>query len=129
MPAGGAQAKVIHQLPGGTRVVDVLGPDEAPITWNGQFFGDDAYATALAVDGLRMAGMPLPLTFAGQFRSVLIDHFSYAIRRLPVWVEYRIACVVLNNPMAGPLPSVPAALSTLGQQVAADLAAANAIGT
>lgn len=114
MGAGGKQAMVIHKLPGGARVIDTLGPDEDNIVWSGEFFGNDAYSNAVALDGIRAAGAVVSLTFAGQFRSVIIDHFAYKIRRLPVWVEYEISCLVYMNPSLGVLgASAPGGIDTL----------------
>src|SRR6266568_1410414 len=93
MGAGGKQHMVVHKLPGGDRVIDTLGPDEDNIVWAGEFFGNGAFANALALDGMRAAGQVLPLTFGGQFRMVIIDHFEFKVRRLPVWVEYSISCM------------------------------------
>src|SRR6266566_9840017 len=84
MGAGGKQAMAVHKLPGGARVIDTLGPDEDNISWSGKFFGNDAYAKVLALDGMRAAGQVISLVFGGQFRSVIIDHFSYKLRREPV---------------------------------------------
>lgn len=103
MPFGGNQAMVVHKLPGGSRVIDTLGPDEAEISWEGEFFGDDAYATSVALDGLRAAGRLVPLIFAGQTRQVIIARFEPRIRRMPVWVEYSVTCTVLQNPGLGVL--------------------------
>lgn len=113
MGAGGKQAMVVHKLPGGARVIDTLGPDEDNIHWSGEFFGNDAYATALALDGMRAAGQVVPLIFAGQFRSVIIDHFEYRIRRLPVWVDYQISCMVYQNPSLGGLGFLLGSIDTL----------------
>ena len=44
MGAGGKQAMVIHKLPGGSRVIDTLGPDDENISWSGEFFGNDEAA-------------------------------------------------------------------------------------
>lgn len=103
MGAGGKQAMVVHKLPGGARVIDTLGPDEDNISWQGEFFSNDAYSNVLALDGMRAAGQVIPLTFAGQYRSVIIETFTYKIRRLPVWIEYQISCVVYQNPSLGAL--------------------------
>jgi hypothetical protein len=118
MGAGGKQALVIHKLPGGQRVVDALGPDEDNIVWEGEFYGNSAFANALALDGMRAAGQVISLTFGGQFRSVIIDHFSYRIRRLPVWVEYQISCMVYQNPSFGGLGGVAGSIDSL---ISADL--------
>jgi hypothetical protein len=101
MMGGGNQAMVVHKLPGGSRVIDTLGPDDADITWSGFFFGNDAYATALALDGIRSAGQVVPLIWGGQYRSVIVSHFIYKVRRMPTWVMYDITCTVDTNPMQG----------------------------
>lgn len=103
MGAGGRQAMVVHKLPGGQRVIDTLGPDEAPIAWRGTFFGNDALGIALALDGMRAAGAVVPLFFAGQARAVLIESFSWTVRRLAIWVDYTISCTVVQNPQQGNL--------------------------
>ena len=90
MPFGGKHAFEVHKLPGGRRVVDLLGPDEMDIAWSGHFYGDDAYDKAMILNGIRIAGAPVPLIYAGQFYQVLISEFTPTIRRMPVWVEYRI---------------------------------------
>jgi hypothetical protein len=119
MGAGGKQAMVVHKLPGGSRVVDTLGPDEDNIAWTGQFFSNDALEKVAALDGMRAAGLVLGLEFAGQFRSVIIDSFKYQIRREPVWIEYQISCLVYQNPMLGVVSVV---LSDLESLVQGDLA-------
>ena len=94
---------VVHKLPGGARIIDTLGPDEDNIAWDGEFFGNSTMGSVLALDGMRAAGQVISLTFAGQFRSVIIDHFSYRWRREPVWAEYNISCIVYQNPSFGNL--------------------------
>jgi hypothetical protein len=115
MPAGGEQAMVVHKLPGGARVIDTLGPDEADIVWSGFFFGDNAYDSAKAVDAMRQGGQVVPLIWAGQFRSVIVRHFIYKIRRLPTWVFYDICCTVTQNPSLGVLGATISSIDTLVQ--------------
>lgn len=122
MMGGGKQALVVHKLPGGNRVIDTLGPDEADITWSGFFFGNDAYANALALDGMRAAGQVLPLMWGGQFRSVIIENFIYRVRRIPVWVEYEIVCMVYQNPSLGALGAVQ--IGGLDSLIISDIATA-----
>lgn len=121
MGAGGQQAMVVHKLPGGSRVIDTLGPDEADIGWEGEFFGDDAYSTALALDGIRAAGQVVPLTWGGQSRLVIVSQFQYGIRREPVWVEYSVVCTVFQNPSLGGLSAVSIGVDSL---ISADLSLA-----
>jgi hypothetical protein len=123
MPFGGRQTIAKHQLIGGHRVLDTMGPDDADIHWEGQFFGSDAYQNCLALDALRAAGSPLPLSYAGQGYSVVIEHFHADIRRLPLWVDYQISCVIATNGAHG--FGVPAA--GIDALISADLAGAIAL--
>ncbi|MCC3246670.1 hypothetical protein LG047_15320 [Methylocystis sp. WRRC1] len=122
MPFGGEQTMVVHKLPGGSRVIDTMGPDDADIHWSGRLFGDNAYETALALDAMRRSGVTLPLTFAGQAFTVVISEFSANIERLPVSVAYDITCVI--SP-AGAFSGVSSLGGTL--LASADLAAAVAL--
>jgi len=124
MMGGGNQAMVVHKLPGGSRVIDTLGPDEADIVWRGQFYGNNAYSTALALDAMRAAGQVVSLTWGGQFRSVIVSNFIYHVRRMPVWVEYSIVCTVYQNPMQGNL-SVSSGAGSIDTLVSTDLSAAS----
>jgi len=121
---GGKQAMVVHKLPGGSRVVHTLGPDEDNITWNGEFFGNNAYTNALILDGIRATGAVVPLVFGGQYRSVIVDHYSYKIRKLPVWVTYEISCLVYRNPSLGVLG---AAIGGIDAMITSDLSFAAAL--
>ena len=124
MMGGGNQAMVVHKLPGGSRVIDTLGPDDADIVWQGQFLGNAAYSTVLALDAMRAAGQVVSLTWGGQFRSVIVSNFIYHVRRMPVWVEYSIVCTVYQNPMQGNL-SVSSGAGSIDTLVSTDLSTAS----
>lgn len=124
MPFGGEQKLIVHKLPGGNRVIDVLGPDEDDIQWKGFFFSNDAINIAGNFDAMRAAGQVVPLIFAGMYRSVVIKHFRPKIRRYPVWVDYDICCVVSQNPAWGNLSAPTSTVDSLTQ---ADLRQAGAI--
>lgn len=120
MMGGGKQRMIVHKLPGGARVIDTLGPDDDEIRWQGQFFSDTAYEDALLLDSMRSAGGVLPLTWGGQYRSVIISSFIYRVRRLPVWVEYEICCTVATNPMQGDLSAGFGGASTAMDSLVSD---------
>jgi hypothetical protein len=124
MPFGGRQIIAKHILLGGERVIDTMGPDDHDIHWEGQFFGSDAYRNCLALDALRAAGSLLPLSFAGQGYSVVIGEFHADIRRLPLWIDYHISCVIATNGAHGILGAISAGVDAL---VAADLTGAISI--
>jgi hypothetical protein len=126
MRAGGKQQMVIHKLPGGARTIDTLGPDEDNISWSGEFFGNSSLTNALLLDGMRASGQVLPLTFAGQFRSVVIETFTFEIRRYPVWVAYTISCAVYQNPSNGATTGVTSSMDTLVSGDMSDAASAAA---
>jgi hypothetical protein len=62
MPFGGRQEMAVHQLPGGARVIDTLGPVEKDIMFTGQMYGNNAYGVAdeleLFPPGLNRLGFP-----------------------------------------------------------------------
>ncbi len=107
---GGAQRLAIHRLPGGTRVIDALGRDDADLTFAGIFTGSDATLRARAVDELRSLGLPLPLTWDVFFYSVIIDSFQ-ADYRNSNWIPYRISCSVIRDE-ASALIETAASLAT-----------------
>lgn len=122
MMGGGNQAMVVHKLPGGSRTIDTLGPDEADILWDGEFFSNNAYSTALALEGVRAGGQVVPLIWGGQTRLVIVSQFIYHARRFPNWVEYSVVCTVYQNPGLGSLAVNGGGIDAL---VASDLAAAS----
>lgn len=126
MMGGGKQAMCVHKLPGGKRVIDTLGPDEADVTWSGQLYGDDAYSDALNLDGMRASGNVVPLQWGGQSRQVIVSSFIYQVRRFPVWVEYQISCTVYTSSGTGGF--VGAVASSFDVLIAGDLATAAGIG-
>lgn len=124
MPGGGKHHMNVHKLPGGSRVIDMLGPDDHDISWHGTFWMNGAYDQALQLDGLRSAGLPLPLMWGGQFYLVVIADFKYEVQRLPQCVHYQITCVVAQNPMNG--GGIGGLVAGIGSLIGADLGVAAA---
>ncbi len=120
---GGAQRTAIHRLPGGGRIIDSMGRDDAPITWCGVFTGTNAVLRARALDLMRAEGGVWPLTFSSFFYSVIVSEFQadYASSN---WIPYRVCCTVLRD-------EVEALVTTAVSVVAgalADLTSAAAFG-
>jgi hypothetical protein len=114
---GGRQRLALHRLPGGTRVIDALGRDDAQISFSGIFTGSDATLRARSLDELRVAGIALPLTWDVLFYTVLIAEFR-ADYRNGWWIPYRIVCTVLQDEASALLQTVvslaTAALADIG---------------
>src|SRR5437660_207843 len=85
---GGAQRLVVHRLPGGGRVIDTLGRDDAEIAWSGVFSGPDASARARLIDLMRADGSVWPLTWDSFFYSAIVGKFAADFAR-PNWIPYR----------------------------------------
>ena len=119
---GGAQRLAIHRLPGGARVIDALGPDDADIAWSGIASGPEAAGRIRTLDTLRRAGLPLPLAWDANAYTVVISNFE-ADTVNPHWIPYRISCAVLRDDTALPLS---AAASTPIQLVRPNVAALDA---
>lgn len=120
---GGRQHLAVHHLPGGARVIDSLGRNDAPITWQGVFTGEDAAIRARLVDLMRADGSVWPLTWAGFFYSVVVSAFRADFERSN-WIPYRIACTVLRDEAE----AVVFAGLALATDALGDLAAASGFG-
>ncbi len=91
---GGRQRLAVHRLPGGVRVVDALGGDDAEIGWTGVMAGPDAAGRVRLLDGLRQGGQQWPLAWDGWRYTVVVSKFEAATSG-PFWAPYRIRCTVV----------------------------------
>lgn len=107
---GGRQHLAVHALPGGARVIDAMGRDDADIVWSGAFSGADAADRARLLDALRAEGQALPLAWDAFCYLVAIAQFEADYRHAN-WVPYRLVCKVIQD------------LSQPAAEAAADLAA------
>lgn len=124
---GGAQRLAIHRLPGGARVIDALGRDDAELSFTGIFSGTDATLRARAIDELRSAGLPLPLTWNVFFYTVIIDTFE-ADYRTENWIPYRIRCTVLRDEASALIQPFVSLAAAAYADIGAALAPAGAAG-
>ena len=119
---GGTQALKVHKLPGGQRVIDAMGRDDASLAWNGIMFGPGAEQRLLLLDSLRVSGQPITLAFGTMSYTVVVADFKGDYRRTN-WCEYSISCEVVQDNAA----QFADALPTLLQQVTGDIGAAASI--
>lgn len=111
---GGDQTLVVHQLPGGSRVIDVMGRNDKAISWTGLFFGAEALKRAQYLDGLRIKGEVHTLSWSGYSYQVVISSFTWSF--IHRWqISYEIECVVAKD-TTGLVKSLdePAALTEEG---------------
>jgi hypothetical protein len=96
---GGGQRLAVHRLPGGARVIDAMGRDDAPLSWSGTFAGSDATLRARLLDLLRAQGSPLPLAWDCFAYLVVIERFTASYEHV-TWVPYQISCTVVADQSA-----------------------------
>lgn len=104
---GGQQRLAVHDLPGGGRVIDVLGASEADLVWSGVISGPDAEERVRVLEGLRRGGLSWPLAWDGWRFTVIIKRFQAAVAG-PFWAPYRITCAVVAEGDAEVLEALPA---------------------
>lgn len=120
---GGSQKLTIHELVGGTRVVDAMGRSDMPLEWSGYFMGQDALSRARYLETLRIAGQPIPLVWSELLYIVVISHFEADFQR--EWqIPYRITCVVVQNSTQ---PQTSLAGPSINDLIGSDLSMANSL--
>lgn len=112
LPWGGSQRMAVHKLPGGARVIDVMGRDDADLAWRGYLEGPLAMPSALAIDALRIGGQVQTLTWDVQSFNVVVAEFI-ADYRYTSWIPYRIRCVVLADNSANATTAQPSLASSV----------------
>lgn len=120
---GGGQVLAVHRLPGGNRVIDAMGPDDADIKWSGRFRGSNAEERALLLDFMRRSGQQQLLAWSLERFQVVIREFTANFQQ-PFEIPYSITCtVVLNETM-----TIASAAVGLADAIASDLASAVGLG-
>ena len=96
----GTMGMTVHKMPGGERVIDMLGDDPGDIAWSGTFIDGQPDDRARELEHLRSAGDPLGLQWGPYFYTVVIR--SYSFKTMYSRVSYDIACTVLRNEATAP---------------------------
>ena len=116
---GGTQKLAVHELPGGGRIVDAMGAQNADLVWSGVFSGSDASERIRLLDGLRLLAVEVPLRWDVFAYSVIIERLEAEYTN-PWWIPYHLTCKIVQDPIA----SLIALGTTLVSQVVSDLAVA-----
>lgn len=116
---GGSQRVAVHELLGGTRILDTMGRADATIRFSGVFCGSDATLRARMLNELRAAGVMLPLTWDVFLYTVVISEFQ-AIYQNTGWIAYKIACTVVRDEASAFIqPAISLAASTMADAITA----------
>lgn len=125
LPFAGTQMVAVHNLIGGGRTVDALGPIDRDLEWHGLFLGSNAMSRAKKLNAARLSGKPLYLLMGNvSWKVVLADFepdYTY-VNNIP----YRIRLIALSETWNNP----PAKIATTSKLSAFKkfLAEANALG-
>lgn len=103
---GGRQSHIVHDFPGGGRIVDAMGAFDGDVSWSGYFQGSSAVARARRVDAMRAAGAAIRLYWADFTKKVLITEFVADYERRGNLIPYRISCVVLPSASTAAEPTL-----------------------
>lgn len=125
-PFGGGQNMVVHKLPGGQRVIDTLGPDDADYTFHGIFWGPYALANADALDAMRSSGAVTTLSWGGRSWQVIVRDVSIECCRYPTYYKYSVTVVVASSALFGALGFI---IPTVDALILSDMNSAVAIAT
>ena len=121
---GGRQRLAVHALPGGVRVIDAMGRDDADVVWSGAFSGPDGADRARRLDLMRAEGGVWTLAWDAFCYLVVIEAFQ-AVYEHTNWVPYRVVCTVVQD-----LAQAPAMLAaSVLTGVVGDLGAVSAVDT
>ena len=120
---GGKQQIKVHEMVGGQRTVDAMGPCPGDISWKGRFRGPAAIFNAQSINAMRISGAAVPLLWLGIYYSVIIEDFQPRTERF-YEVPYTIKLVVVDDPIQD---SSGGLFSSLDSLVGGDLSAAFSI--
>lgn len=99
LPAGGHHKVSVTNFAGGGRVVDMWGPEDPPRELYGIIRGDFAEDDAAMIDQMRIAGEELEYSNGVEVRTVVIEDFTYWVRR--GYVEYQLRLITTDNSGGG----------------------------
>lgn len=115
---GGQQRLAVHHLGDGRRIVEALGHDDIDIEFGGVLTGPDAASRARTLEQLCRTGSQVPLVWDTNRLTVIVQRFTadYASES---WINYRLACNVMDTTPATTVPSAGTASHRLALDAAA----------
>ena len=116
IPVGGEQALTVFKMPGGKRIVQAMGRDDADMMWSGYLEGPGAESRMLLLDSLRQSGTEIQLAFGQSTYQVVVKSFSADYERVN-WIPYRIGVLVVEDNAASFGSQPPSLLDDLNSDL------------
>ena len=104
---GVSQRLAVHRLNGGTRIVEVLGPDASDIRFSGTLSGPDAVQRAMTIEKMSVSGESVNLEWGNRHHRVLIKSLECNYVG-PNWIPYDIVCTIAGEEAIGRISRPPA---------------------
>ena len=98
---GGTQRLSVHELVGGTKIVDAMGRSDRALEWSGLLLGKAAITRARYLDTIRAGGMAQPLMWSEFTYMVMVREFEASYQQAGK-IPYRIVCEVVSD-LASPV--------------------------
>lgn len=114
---GGAQRMTVHKMVGGTRYIDIMGQDNAEVSWSGRFLSPDASFRADQLDLIRKSGALIDVVFAGRYYSAVISSFT-AQQVTQFHLTYSISFTILADESSVFPPPEPTVLLMVSADIA-----------
>lgn len=100
MPLETEQKVVKHQMPGGLRTVDVMGPDDQDPRWSGTLWGENAFSDMLTLYAMCQQGQELPFSWGAEARTVIITKFKGSVIK-EACIKYEISLMYTDDSGSG----------------------------
>ncbi|GAD09131.1 hypothetical protein GFGA_1d1219 [Gluconobacter frateurii NBRC 103465] len=114
---GGSKTLIVHQLPGGDRIIDEGGNDPARITLAGRFQGSDALARARTIEQMRNDGGTYPFRAINSRWMVKIRSYAFTYTQKGYFIPYEMELEVVTAPVSTAVTGTSALSSLVGSGV------------
>ena len=116
IPLGGAQAMHVVKNPGGERIIQAMGRDDADMSWSGYLEGPQAESRMQLLDSVRQSGAEITLAFGQSSFQVVVSSFSAEYHRRN-WIPYKVTVTVLADNAAAKTKKTPSLLDSLNNDI------------
>lgn len=125
---GGTQMLAVHQMIGGAREIQAMGPVPAPLSFSGWMVGEKALDRAQYLHSLRASGLELDFTFGQLAYRVVIADFRFNFQR-SYQLTYSITLeVVADSSLNNGIPAYPSVNDVVNDDTNTATTLSNSIG-
>lgn len=116
IPVGGSHALHVVKNPGGARIIQAMGRDDADMSWSGYLEGPQAESRMQLLDSVRQSGAEITLAFGQSSFQVVVSSFTAEYHRRN-WIPYKVTVTVLVDNAAAASSNAPSLLDDLNNDI------------